>query len=410
MPDERFTPADDTSLERKLVEVFKHHENGEYERAEFLYRELIEHFPDIWQLYFNCGLLLFELGRYEDALKVYLGGLAIDDSNEDLLFNTGICQKELGRFEEAIISYSRALESAPDDIDVSYNMAGCYRALGEDNLAVQLYESILDRTPAHLSSLNNLAYLAHKHGQNDRAKELYKQILELNPEHVSADYMLAALSGEARNQPPNSYIKEVFDEFAGHYEASLTDTLGYDLPSELIKIYLDIAPRSYPKRFLDLGCGTGLVGTKFHSLCRSMTGVDISAKMLDAAREKQLYESLYVSEILTFLNTISGTYYDLVVCADVLPYMGDLVELFKGVSSLLTAKGHFMFSVEHHSSVADLPILQQSGRFAHSSNYVADTAAHTGWHIISQTLLDLRREREGWVKGSIYVMTSAALK
>lgn len=410
MPDDRFTPGDAPSLESKLTEVFKHHENGDYKLAEFAYRSLIEQYPGIWQLYFNFGLLLFELKRFQEALDVYLAGLAINDTNEDLLYNTGICQKELGRFEDAITSYRRALKIVPDDIDTRYNLAGCYRSLGEDNRAAQMYEFILEHTPTHLSSLNNLAYLTHKHGENDRARELYELILKLNPAHVSADFMRAALSGENRNQPPNAYIKEVFDEFSGHYEASLTDNLGYDLPAELLAIYLELLPRSEPQRLLDLGCGTGLVGEKFHSLFRSMTGVDISPRMLVAAQEKELYESLHVSEIIEFLSTIPGTEHDLVVCADVLPYIGNLGELFKGVSSIMAANGHFMFSVEHHPSASALPILQQSGRFAHSRGYVSDTAASTGWKIISQTLLDLRREREEWIQGSIYVMNLVAFK
>ncbi len=78
--------------------------------------------------------------------------------------------------------------------------------------------------------------------KTNAARELYERILELNPEHVSADHMRAALSGETRNHSPNCYIREVFDQFAGHYEASLTDNLGYDLPSELLNIYQHLLP------------------------------------------------------------------------------------------------------------------------------------------------------------------------
>ena len=410
MPDKELISSAENLLENRLTEVFENHQNGCYDRAEFQYRELIEQYPGIWQLHFNCGLLLFELGRCEEALEFYLGGLAINDSSEDLLYNTGICQKELGRFEEAIASYQRALEFAPDAIDCRYNLAGCYRSLGEDDQAAHIYESILADTPAHLPSLNNLAYLTHKHGKNERARELYEQILELNPEHVSADYMRAALSGDTRNQSPNSYIKEVFDQFADHYEASLTDDLGYDLPSELLDIYLHLVAGSRPQRLLDLGCGTGLVGEKFSSLCRTMTGVDISRKMIAVAHEKKLYDSLQISEIIEFLRTNPETAYDLVICADVLPYLGDLGELFYEVSSIMATHGHFMFSVEHLSSDSDRPVLQQSGRFAHSRCYVDETAAQAGWTIIFQTLLDLRKEREGWIQGSIYVMRLTSVK
>ena len=63
-----------------------------------------------------------------------------------------------------------------------------------------------------------------------------------------------------------------------------------------------------------------------------MTGVDISGKMLAAAQEKKLYESLHCSEIIEFLRTQQGAGYDLVVSGDVLPYFGELKGLFSEVA------------------------------------------------------------------------------
>lgn len=402
-------PIDSSLFERQLNEVFTLHENGDLDRAEALYRQLIDRYPEIWQLHFNCGLLLFEAGRHAEALEFYLGGLKINDGSEDLLFNTAICQKELGLIEDAIHSYRRALDVAPDDIDCWYNLAGCYRTLCQDTPATQIYIKILEDNPRHLPSLNNLAYLTHKSGNDDQARKLYEQILEINPDHVSADYMRAALSGETRHQPPDSYIKEVFDAFADHYDTSLTDTLGYDLPAALLEFYQRFFADREPRCFLDLGCGTGLVGEKFRSLCSSMTGVDISSQMLAAAREKQLYESLHCSEIIEFLKTRHGSCYDLVVSGDVLPYIGELKGLFTEVARIVSESGHFIFSVEHYPSAEPLPVLQKSGRFAHSRNCITDMAGRTGWHIVGQTELDLRREREVWIQGAIYMMSRSTL-
>jgi predicted TPR repeat methyltransferase len=140
-----------------------------------------------------------------------------------------------------------------------------------------------------------------------------------------------------------------------------------------------------------------------------MTGVDISEKMLAAAREKRLYDTLHLSAIIDFLTAHPSSSYDLVVSGDVLPYIGDLEELFLGVSRVLTAPGHFMFSVEHHSDEVLVPVLQQSGRFAHSQAYVTSIADKTGWQIIGRTLLDLRRERDEWIQGSIYLMSLSSI-
>ena len=219
--------------------------------------------------------------------------------------------------------------------------------------------------------------------------------------------MRAALSGEARTQSPDSYIEEVFDEFADHYEKSLTTNLGYDLPSQLYDFYVQHLPGPKAASVLDLGCGTGLVGQKFSTLCRSLNGVDISAKMLQAARQKDLYENLHHAKIIDYLNNCSGASYDLVISADVLPYLGSLEELLRKVLPVLVRGGHFLFSVEDHPGEIQRPVLQQSGRFAHSKKYVQAVADQTGWRIIAMTTLDLRKEREDWIRGSVYLIGPA---
>jgi predicted TPR repeat methyltransferase len=400
-----FTTIDQDLLARRLEAVFSLHQAGELTQAELLYRELINNYPDIWQLFFNCGLLLFELGRFEEALECNLRGLAINPASDDLLYNCALCQKKLGRYRAAIESYLKALDINPDDIDSLYNLAGCFRSIDDEHRAEQIYRDVIERAPDHLPSLNNLAYLTHKRGEIEGALQLYENILKIDPGHESADFMRAALSGETRTHSPESYVQEVFDEFAEHYEQSLTVKLGYDLPSSLYDFYGQQVPDHKPKHALDLGCGTGLVGQKFSPLCRSMTGVDISAKMLEAARHKDLYDSLHNAEIIDYLINCPGASYDLAVSADVLPYLGSLEELLRRLLPVLVAGGHFLFSVEDYPEEVLHPVLRHSGRFAHSSAYIQTVAGQTGWHIIAMTKLDLRKERGEWIQGSVYLIS-----
>jgi predicted TPR repeat methyltransferase len=398
------TTFDQDYLEHRLNAAFSFHEAGEFRQAELLYRELIDRYPGIWQLYFNCGLLLFELGRLEEALECNLSGLAINPASDDLLYNSAICQKELGNYHSAIESYLKALDINPDDIDSLYNLAGCFRLIDDGQRAEEIYRDVIKLAPEHLPSLNNLAYLTHKRGEIESARQLYEKILEIDPDHESADYMRAALSGETRTHSPDSYIKEVFDQFADHYDQRLTANLGYDLPSFFYDFHARHLPGHKPGRALDLGCGTGLVGQKFTTLCRSMTGVDISARMLEAAHHKGLYDSLHNAEIIEYLNNCPRASFDLAISADVLPYLGSLDDLLKKLLPVLVEGGHFLFSVEDHPQELLHPVLQHTGRFAHSKKYVQAVTGQTGWRIIAMDTFDLRKEREEWIRGSVYLI------
>lgn len=397
------TPIDDSFIQR-LVEVQNDHETGNVKAAERGYRELIEQRPAVWQLYCNLGMLLFDQQRFEEALHCYLDGLSVNEESVDLLYNIGICFKELGRFGEAVDSYRRAIALAPDDIECRYNLAGCYRACGRESEALRTYLEILDLNPEHLPSLNNAAYLSHKSGKLDAARELYRIILDSDPGHAAAGHMLAALCGVEREAAPEPYVKDVFDQFAAHYDRSLKNNLHYRLPAQLLDFFLSMNLNRIISRLLDLGCGTGLVGEQFISICRSMTGVDLSAKMIDAAREKQLYDSLHVSEIVAFLENNRQQTYDLVISADVFPYMGDLAPVFTAVRDCTAPGAHYLFSVEDERSAAARPQLQESGRFSHSPGYIANIADATGWKIQARRMVDLRKERGGWIKGGIYAL------
>jgi predicted TPR repeat methyltransferase len=400
------SPVNDT-FSQLLSEVFSLHESGRLTEAEALYRQLLIEQPTIWQLHFNLGMLYFEQQRYLDALACYVDGLKIQGDSVDLLYNTAICQKKLGLVKDAIGSYTRALELDPSDIDCRYNLAGCHRAAGEELQAMRIYTELLAAEPEHLPALNNLAYLAHKHGSIDKAAMLFRRILELDPDHILADHMLAAINGEVRNSAPEEYIREVFDQFADHYEDSLTGNLHYRLPNILFDFYRQNLPDESNRTLLDLGCGTGLVGEQFDSICTSMTGVDLSVKMITAADRKAVYGTLIVSDILGFLRQEQSIRYDLVIAADVFPYIGELNEIFRAVGDRAGTTCSFLFSVEHLNPGNDCPRLQPSGRFAHSRSYVAETAAGGGWAITAEKIIDLRRERDDWVRGCVYLAQRA---
>lgn len=394
----------DAAFFNRLSVVQNDHESGDYEAAERGYRELIASQPAIWQLYFNLGMLLFDQRRFEEALTCYLDGCAVNHGSIDLLYNSAICFKELGRFDEAIDSYEKALLLDPDDLDCRYNLAGCYRAQGRERDALITYLDTLDFDPNHVSSLKNAAYLLHKNGEHERARELYQRVLQIDPENPAADHMLAALSGAERGHAPAAYVRDVFDQFADHYDISLTDNLEYRLPSQLYDFYRSLAKKNSIGHLLDLGCGTGLVGECFQLLCCSITGVDISANMVAAARRKQIYTSLHVNEIVSFLEEIVSQDYDLIISADVFPYIGDLAPVLSGASRCARPGGYYLFSVEHDAADSEHPQLQESGRFSHSRVYVENMAQRCGWVFADERIVHLRKERDAWIKGCIYVL------
>ncbi len=99
-------------------------------------------------------------------------------------------------------------------------------------------------------------------------------------------------------------VKTFFDAWARHpdkgvagsvsYEADISDCyFGPRVVAELLLAELD----SRKKRILDIGCGTGLVGSPLIEAGHALYGVDLSREMLELAVEKG-YADVYAGDVL----------------------------------------------------------------------------------------------------------------
>lgn len=159
--------------------------------------------------------------------------------------------------------------------------------------------------------------------------------------------------------------------------------------------------RSPFHQVLDLGCGTGLAGAAFADICECLIGVDVSEEMVEKAREKGIYNHLVVDEIVRFLQTTS-VYYDLVVLADVLIYLGDIEPALAALYARTAENAVLCFSTET-TDESDFQ-LQPTGRFAHSPDYVTAVALKTGWLIRQSVATRLRKEGNDWVAGTLFYL------
>lgn len=195
------------------------------------------------------------------------------------------------------------------------------------------------------------------------------------------------------------YIERTFDDYAYRFEATLVGALNYSVPASFAKIVKSIKPGPF-RRILDLGCGTGLCSVPFANEGSIIEGVDISSNMLNKCSEKGIYDELHRSEIVAFLNETSNRY-DLILCGDVLIYIGAATEVFKGVAKVLTPDGLFAFSIQKLDK--DGLILGNDRRFWHSGDYIERELDAAGLKIVKCVETHLRMEEGEGVPGLIFM-------
>ena len=183
-----------------------------------------------------------------------------------------------------------------------------------------------------------------------------------------------AMGKESRAPAP--YVRHLFDQFADKYDAHMVEQLSYRAPSILRALagFLGLGARG-KLTILDLGCGTGLSGAAFADLAARIDGVDLSPRMLAAAKASGFYARLACADVEDFLAREKRRY-DLILAADTLVYLGDLEAVFHGAASRLKDGGMFLFTVEKKPGKGYG--LGNKRRYRHSEAYLRECAARAG--------------------------------
>ena len=101
-------------------------------------------------------------------------------------------------------------------------------------------------------------------------------------------------------------VKALYREWSHSYDAVFSDGQGYQLPREVSVAFVG-AGGTGP--VLDVGAGTGLVGTLLRSMqVQEIDGIDLSQEMLDVAAMKDDYRSLFARDVTQPLNLGNGPY------------------------------------------------------------------------------------------------------
>ena len=142
----------------------------------------------------------------------------------------------------------------------------------------------------------------------------------------------------------DKYDDEIFFE---KYKNMPRSVYGLDAAGEW-QILKNMLPSFFGKKVLDLGCGFGwhCCYAAEHG-AETVIGVDISKKMLEIAREKNIYKNI------TFINnsieniSFESNYFDVILSSLVLHYIAQFDEIVKKIYTWIKKNGIFVFSVEH---------------------------------------------------------------
>lgn len=274
------------------------------------------------------------------------------------------------------------------------------KAAGDAKAAAEVAAQALELTPAWAEGRFALAEMLAAAGEKQEAIAAYRAYLATDPaDSMGAGVRLALLGAQdAPADLPAAYLRRLFDEYAPRFDKSLMENLAYRGPAILKGAVTRIAPGPFRRTF-DLGCGTGLSGAAFRDLTAWLGGADLSPEMVKKARAKGIYDEIAAQDLRAGLAALAAPC-DLVIAADVLVYVGDLVPVFAAVREKLDGA----FALTLQKGACETYALGPEQRYGHAPAYVRAVAQETGFRVALLEDAVTRQEAGKDVPGLVAVL------
>lgn len=296
--------------------------------------------------------------------------------------------------------------------DRRYKWALDHVAQGDIAGAADILAQTVELAPGFATAWFALGAIREQLGEREDAIAAFARARDADPQdYHGARLQLARLgAGEPAPAMTETYVRRLFDQYAGRYDVALTERLNYRGPSllrEAVASAMQTAGRTmHFGTALDLGCGTGLGGAAFRPFVDRMTGVDLSPAMIEQAKTKGLYDELTCASIQDCLadEIADRRQYQLIFAADVMVYVNDIAPVVASAAQALAPGGLLAFTVETHSGdgVKLLPTL----RYAHGEPYIRaalDNAGLVMTHLVKAAV----RNEKGIPVDSLVVVARA---
>ena len=312
-----------------------------------------------------------------------------------------------GEIDAALAAAREAVALAPGISEAALALGEALLAAGHLPTAISEFQRAVELAPSSDAARLALGSAWLEAGEADRATQILSDIPSTSHFALEVAAKMAA-AAEIRRAPRAApgYVRHLFDQFAPDYDRRMINDLSYRAP-HILRGLADMLMIAEPGTLsiLDLGCGTGLSGAAFKDLAARLDGVDLSPKMIEAARRRSVYDRLTVGDIESMLAE-QGPDYDLIVAADTLVYLGDLSPVLSGARLRLKSSGFLFFTVEKYDGEGFE--LGPKRRYRHSEAYLRERAATAGLEIMGLLNCSPRDEAAVPVEGFAVALQPAA--
>lgn len=369
-----------------IVQLHRH----DYNAAEAALQQALQLNPGDDYARNNRALVLLRLGRAGDSQREAKAAIARQPNEPGFLANLGYACEALRDYAAMADAFERALALGGDPQECGLAIARAYRHMQQWPEARAALAGLPLTDAEVLTEALVLAHASRDHaavihaeqfcqdgwdtiagalvkaGQFEPAEDYYQRHLQRHPDDASARYLLDALTGRVAREANAAYVSAVFDGAAEQFDQHLLGPLDYQAPAWLARHLPEWAPVN---RVWDFGCGTGLAAGPIKQFYpeADLIGFDLSAAMLEQARQKDHYRALHQLDIrdphLFDVVPADQQAPDLVLLMDVLIYVPDASRWLANAMTRMPEGCRWVITLEqgHHERIHKQGRIQHDG-------------------------------------------------
>ena len=149
-----------------------------------------------YDLMFQQALALHEQGRFDEAETLYRQILETAPKNPDVLNLLGLVAQAKGIHNEAVELFYKAVCAAPTHAPFYFNLAFSLDLWGKPREALDNYRKALTLAPDLKEAWNNIGTLCRKLGQTAEAETAYRRAAALDTEYAEPRANLADMNND----------------------------------------------------------------------------------------------------------------------------------------------------------------------------------------------------------------------
>ena len=166
---------------KRLEEGLKHHQNGEFELAEKIYKRVLEEDPENADVSHFLGLIAHQHKNFETAVKCIRQAILMDPARPTFHFNLGAAQLALGRKKAALASYQEAAALKPDWSEAHYNIGSLSSQTGNPESGKSALTQAISLNPKYAEAYSSLSATLNLLERPEEAKTSAEKAIGLNP-------------------------------------------------------------------------------------------------------------------------------------------------------------------------------------------------------------------------------------